>query len=236
MSSQLNLLVKESFGSLEGLKSTLSAAAMGMMSSGWVWLVCDQSAQHLGYVATYGPGTMLVRSREQRHPDFISAQLHGPNKANLSRILGEPFDTKSSPKGAPGMSSMSRGPQIRSFHSTALAQSQIPMLQYQRSSRVSQSPLQWGPLEPLLTAGSPKGRVQPFSSKPPTEDHGENVEEGESIWESTEKKTTASPLLSQSFPNTVALKSLMNDRAFLPFDKGRLRGVGDDIMPLMCIR
>ncbi|KAG9042048.1 hypothetical protein FS837_011392 [Tulasnella sp. UAMH 9824] len=54
-----------SFGSLAGLKSTFGGAGMGMFGSGWVWLVADSTGD-LAVVATYGSGTMLVRSREQK--------------------------------------------------------------------------------------------------------------------------------------------------------------------------
>ncbi|KAG8904022.1 hypothetical protein FRB99_002364 [Tulasnella sp. 403] len=57
--------INDAFGDLSQLKSTFSAAATGMFGSGWVWLVCDRSGR-LAVVATYGPGTVLVRSREHR--------------------------------------------------------------------------------------------------------------------------------------------------------------------------
>jgi hypothetical protein len=50
----------------------MSAAALGMTGSGWVWLVVDMTIKSLAVVATYGPGTMLVRSRQHRHPNGIS--------------------------------------------------------------------------------------------------------------------------------------------------------------------
>ncbi|KAG8880697.1 hypothetical protein FRB97_000573 [Tulasnella sp. 331] len=60
--------INADFGSLTGLKSAFSAAAMGMMGSGWVWLVFDTKGR-LAVTATYGAGTMLMRSREQRGPN-----------------------------------------------------------------------------------------------------------------------------------------------------------------------
>ena len=65
-------LIYEGFDDLEGLKSYMSAAALGMTGSGWVWLVVDMSIRSLAVVATYGPGTMLVRSRQHRHPNGIN--------------------------------------------------------------------------------------------------------------------------------------------------------------------
>ncbi|KAJ7237198.1 hypothetical protein B0H12DRAFT_1190742 [Mycena haematopus] len=49
-------------GGLEQLKSTFSAAAMGMFTSGCVWLVTDKYGS-LSILPTFGPGTLLVRSR-----------------------------------------------------------------------------------------------------------------------------------------------------------------------------
>ncbi|KAI0922028.1 hypothetical protein AcW2_006839 [Taiwanofungus camphoratus] len=50
------------YGSLEHFKSSFSAAVLGMFSSGWMWFVCDQTGA-LGIYPTFGPGTLLVRSR-----------------------------------------------------------------------------------------------------------------------------------------------------------------------------
>ncbi|KAF8342337.1 Manganese/iron superoxide dismutase [Cantharellus anzutake] len=67
MSGRLHLGVDRSFGSLSLLKSTLSAAAMGMISSGWIWLVTDLQ-KNLAIIPTYGAGTIIVRARAQRTP------------------------------------------------------------------------------------------------------------------------------------------------------------------------
>ncbi|KAE8227944.1 hypothetical protein CF326_g7140 [Tilletia indica] len=53
-----------SYQNLSSLKSAFSAAAMGMTSSGWVWLVRDAHGK-LGVVSTYGAGTLLVQARQQ---------------------------------------------------------------------------------------------------------------------------------------------------------------------------
>lgn len=58
------------FGSLAGLKSHFSAAAMGMVGSGWIWLVMD-GRKNLGVLGTYGAGTVLVQSRQQRGVEFV---------------------------------------------------------------------------------------------------------------------------------------------------------------------
>ncbi|TDL29795.1 manganese and iron superoxide dismutase [Rickenella mellea] len=60
--------IRTEFGSLTQLKSTFSAAALGMMSSGWVWLVADSKA-NLAVIPTFGAGSLLVRSRAQTRSD-----------------------------------------------------------------------------------------------------------------------------------------------------------------------
>lgn len=50
------------FGSFDDLKSTFSAAALGMFSPGWLWLVCDKRGE-MAVIPTFGTGTLLVRSR-----------------------------------------------------------------------------------------------------------------------------------------------------------------------------
>lgn len=62
-----NLLsrIEEDFDSLPAFKSAFSAAALGMVSSGWLWLVRDQTGR-LGIVPTFGAGTVLVQDRMQR--------------------------------------------------------------------------------------------------------------------------------------------------------------------------
>ena len=59
--------IEKDFGSLSLLKSSLSAAATGMITSGWIWLVTDLQ-KNLAIIPTYGAGTVLVRAREQRTP------------------------------------------------------------------------------------------------------------------------------------------------------------------------
>ncbi|TIC23369.1 manganese and iron superoxide dismutase [Wallemia mellicola] len=57
--------LEESYGSVEAFKSAFGATAEGLTGSGYVWLVSDTS-RRLGIVSTYGAGTILVRSRQQR--------------------------------------------------------------------------------------------------------------------------------------------------------------------------
>lgn len=72
--------IRTHFGSLAQLQSTFSAAAMGMINSGWVWLVCDENG-YLEVVATFGAGTLLVRSRTHMRTSELP-------------ILGEPLESR----------------------------------------------------------------------------------------------------------------------------------------------
>ncbi|KAJ7122810.1 Manganese/iron superoxide dismutase [Mycena epipterygia] len=62
--------IQADHGGLEQLKSTVSAAALGMFTSGWIWFVSDKNGS-TSVLPTFGPGTLLVRSRTymaQFHP------------------------------------------------------------------------------------------------------------------------------------------------------------------------
>jgi superoxide dismutase, Fe-Mn family len=64
-------------GSLQDLKTYMTAAATGMLSSsGFVWLVTD-SLGRLGVIATYGAGTLLVGKRRQGLSPDGGAELGG---------------------------------------------------------------------------------------------------------------------------------------------------------------
>jgi len=64
-------------GSVQDLKTYVTAAAMGMLSSsGFVWLVTD-ALGHLGVVATYGAGTLLVSERRQTLSPDGNTELGG---------------------------------------------------------------------------------------------------------------------------------------------------------------
>ncbi|KAG6900106.1 hypothetical protein C0993_002791 [Termitomyces sp. T159_Od127] len=54
--------IRNQYGTLIQLKSAFSSAVMGMFTNGWVWLVTDRSGR-LGIIPTFGPGTLLFRSR-----------------------------------------------------------------------------------------------------------------------------------------------------------------------------
>ena len=67
LSPYLGAAIRQFLGSVDQLKSRVSATADGMASSGYVWLVTDQNGV-LAVIPTYGAGTLLVRSRTQETP------------------------------------------------------------------------------------------------------------------------------------------------------------------------
>ncbi|KAJ7162590.1 manganese superoxide dismutase [Mycena crocata] len=77
ISRELLTSIRTEHGGLEQLKSSVSAAAMGMFTSGCVWFVCDRNG-NTGILPTLGPGTLLVRSRTymaQLHPAGLYHKL-----------------------------------------------------------------------------------------------------------------------------------------------------------------
>jgi Fe-Mn family superoxide dismutase len=62
--SYLVQAIQSQLGSLEQLKSSFSAAVLGMFSSGWMWFVCDEYGR-LAIYPTFGTGTLLIRSRRK---------------------------------------------------------------------------------------------------------------------------------------------------------------------------
>ncbi|KII95965.1 hypothetical protein PLICRDRAFT_694070 [Plicaturopsis crispa FD-325 SS-3] len=87
-------VIGNNFKSLDELKMTVSATAMGMASSGWVWLVTDKETSTLAVVPTFGAGTLLVRSRRQVRPNdtefLVSASLPPPPIPPTSPASGMP--------------------------------------------------------------------------------------------------------------------------------------------------
>ncbi|KAG7096622.1 hypothetical protein E1B28_004039 [Marasmius oreades] len=71
ISLHLQTQIRSQHGSLAQLKSTFSSAALGMFTSGHVWLVTDAGG-NIAVLPTFGPGTMLVRSRTYMAPTFDS--------------------------------------------------------------------------------------------------------------------------------------------------------------------
>jgi len=105
------MAIREDFGSLEQLKSTVSAAAMGLSSSGWIWVVVDGNGT-MGVIPTFGAGTLLVRSRSSvlRSGDTILGENY-PSSATRNR-----FPPRSD--ATPGLNA-SQSTTTRGFHTSA---------------------------------------------------------------------------------------------------------------------
>lgn len=70
-------VIAAQMGSLQDLKSYVTAAATGMLSSsGFIWLVTDGRGR-LGVVATYGAGTLLVGERRQSLSPDVKTEFGG---------------------------------------------------------------------------------------------------------------------------------------------------------------
>ncbi|KAF5321968.1 hypothetical protein D9619_001056 [Psilocybe cf. subviscida] len=118
ISPELTQKIAEHYGDLTHLKSTFSAAALGMFSNGWVWLVADQDG-NLGVLPTFGPSTLLVRMRRNMHYNVDSGVLGEDPAVALHNSLPTAYN-------APFSSSASGGPafptspfQARSLHTTS---------------------------------------------------------------------------------------------------------------------
>ncbi|KAJ6538971.1 Manganese/iron superoxide dismutase [Mycena capillaripes] len=77
---ELRKSIRTDYGGLEQLKSSFSAAAMGMFTSGWIWFVMDKYGS-TSILPTFGPGTLLVRSRSyfaRDHPQLYQDQMPDP--------------------------------------------------------------------------------------------------------------------------------------------------------------
>ncbi|CAL1702066.1 unnamed protein product [Somion occarium] len=83
---ELGTQIRTSFSSLEQLKSNVGATALGMFSSGWIWLACDQSG-HLAVIPTFGAGTLLVRSQHlqlEHYRTVVGEDLTPPSQRQKS--------------------------------------------------------------------------------------------------------------------------------------------------------
>lgn len=88
---------------------------MGMSSSGWIWVAVDGRAT-MGVIPTFGPGTILVRSRGRvlRTGDTVLGESYPtPSKR-------PPSHQSTSPSATSGTSATQP---TRSFHTSARAQS-----------------------------------------------------------------------------------------------------------------
>lgn len=66
--------IERDYESLPAFKSQFSAAALGMVQSGWLWLVRDQAGR-LGIVPTLGHSTLLVSKQHKRGLHNFEATL-----------------------------------------------------------------------------------------------------------------------------------------------------------------
>ncbi|CAO1623273.1 unnamed protein product [Parajaminaea phylloscopi] len=69
--SSLATRIEQQWGSVTSFKSAFSAAALGMSSNGYLWLVVDDATSKLAIVPTFGAGTIIVQSRIQKGPRGI---------------------------------------------------------------------------------------------------------------------------------------------------------------------
>ncbi|KAJ3902893.1 Manganese/iron superoxide dismutase [Lentinula edodes] len=95
ISPTLSAEIRAQHGSLAQLKSSFSAAATGLFTSGYVWFVTD-AAGNTGVVPTFGPGSVLVRSQigdplEEDDPYYGEwvKELEGMQKEAEAQVDGE---------------------------------------------------------------------------------------------------------------------------------------------------
>lgn len=91
--------IEDTWGSLTTFKSAMSSAALGMSSSGYVWLVVD-GLGHLGIVPTFGAGTVLVQNRRQKGPAGLQGLAAGSLEEQERQAAKEGEEGYASP-GAP---------------------------------------------------------------------------------------------------------------------------------------
>lgn len=135
MSVTLAEKIRTQYGELPRLKSTFSATALGMFSSGWVWFVTDTGGE-LGVLPTLGPSTLLIRSRENMN--YINGLILGedeievPKPSTLQQTPYSPFSKTPPPPhmmpSSPGRASGSQPapPLYRSIHSSTLYENVSP--------------------------------------------------------------------------------------------------------------
>jgi len=81
ISTELLTKIRNHYGDFPRLKSTFSAAAMGMFTNGWVWMITDPLG-NLGILPTYGPSTLLIRSRMNMAIKPILFRENDPDSKN----------------------------------------------------------------------------------------------------------------------------------------------------------
>lgn len=110
-------------GSVARLRSNISAAAMGMISTGYVWFVTD-SKGNIGIVATYGAGTLLAGARVQKgNPlDIKFRSDPHPVSSDLSLPLSGSSPTSPTTGLSHQPSPMHPSSPSRAFHTSAARQ------------------------------------------------------------------------------------------------------------------
>ncbi len=94
---------------------------MGMVSSGWIWLVTDLQ-KNLAIIPTYGAGTVLVRAREQKTPrtGAIIGDSRRPSSLAYSPFFESPTSLnriKTSPRSASNNKKPTAPGEVRSLGS-----------------------------------------------------------------------------------------------------------------------
>ena len=120
MSAPLAERIRIQYGELPRVKSSFSATALGMFSNGWVWFVTDTRGE-LGVLPTFGPSTLLIRSRENMN--YTNGHVLGedPRPSSLPQTSHSPFSKTPLPSNmmpfSPGKGSRPSTPLNRSIHS-----------------------------------------------------------------------------------------------------------------------
>jgi hypothetical protein len=206
--------------------------------------VCDENAGQLAFIASYGPGTLLVRNREHRHPEGLG----GATIKVLGEVIMDNINT-SKPKPPSLSSPLSTKPTggLRQFYHSSARLSTLSAASLQgfnvRQPRFSQMSPAWAPLEPLSKSHSRPG-VFSYSTHPLDEADEEDISQSEVDADNEpEKELEETPFEEEkdSGDRLFGMKGTrkmidMSQRAYTSWDKNRLRGGGDDLSPLLCIR
>jgi len=106
ITTNLGATIREQHGTLAQLKSAVSAAAMGMFTNGNIWFVTD-AAGNTGVLPTFGPGTLLIRSRSyighaSWYDTLEQAIFTTPGEAHFDPSLAvDPLDPNPKPTSTP---------------------------------------------------------------------------------------------------------------------------------------
>ncbi|KAI0829335.1 Manganese/iron superoxide dismutase [Trametes gibbosa] len=120
--------IRYHWGSLAHFQSSFSAAALGMFTSGWVWLVVDQDCR-LGIMPTFGTGTLLVRSNKPSQAYIEWQHIVGESVLPLREDERPPSSShppSSTPSTTSPLSGMSRNPPPLDPHTPSRSMSALP--------------------------------------------------------------------------------------------------------------